>query len=129
MAKVPIMNKPLHSAQFRHDMAEPEVPWIETPAGRNWLRDSASALIFGVDVTINYGERVTVRAADFISEFAQRAAELMAEDAGFRLEWALARGNALVGGKKYQDLAREVAEQMLLPHRDKAEQAMKWLED
>lgn len=121
--------KALHSAQFRHDMAEPATPWIETPAGRNWLRDGVSSLILGLDVTINYGERVTVRSADFMLEFAPRAGELMAADTGFAIEWALARGNAVAGGRKYQDLAREIAEGMLMPHRDLAEQAHKWMED
>lgn len=122
-------SKNLQAGQFRHDNAEPPVPWIETPAGKGWLADAISALILGLDVTIDRQSGLRVTAADFISEFSQRAAELMAEDTGFAIEWALARGNALVCGKKYQDLAREVAEQMLLPHRDKAEQAMKWLED
>lgn len=118
-------SKNLQAGQFRHDNAEPPVPWIETPAGKGWLADAISALILGMDVTIDHQSGLRVTAADFISEFAQRSAEIYSADATFALEWALARGNAL----NYQALAREVASEMLMPHRAAAELALAWLED
>lgn len=118
------MNNALRICQRRHDDAEPPIPWIETPAGVEWLRSSAASLIFGLDAVVSYNPRIVVEAAEFISEYTQRAQHLLSAD--FKLEWALARGNAFFGGAAFSKLAREVAEEMLLPHRDAAEEAQRW---
>ena len=121
------MNTALRICQERHDYAETPVPWIETRHGQDWLKFGVSCLILGLDVTISFTPKVAVKAADFISEFSQRAAEFYGNDTTFALDWALARGNA-VGCKAYQDLAQEVAEQMLMKHVDAAQQSHRFLE-
>lgn len=114
----------LQQCQWRHDNAEPPVPWIETLAGQEWLRSNTASLILGLDVHVSFKPRLVVESAEFISQFSERAQHLMSAD--FKLEWALARGNPFAGGAEYQRLAREVAEEMLLPHCDAAEEARNW---
>lgn len=122
----------MRAGQRRWDDAEPDYreDWIETPSGKQWLEDSRSSLILGLDVTIrHFPTRITVSAADFICEFAQRAAAIYSDDDTYNLEWSLVRGRT-VGGSVYQDLASKVADELLLKHADEAEKsARSWLED
>lgn len=122
----------MRAGQWAWDSAEPDYreAWIDTAAGQQWLEDSISSLKLGLDVTIRHlPTRITVSAADFICEFAQRAADLYSDDDTYSLEWSLVRGCTL-GGSAYQDIARKVAEELLLKHADEAEKsARSWLED
>lgn len=121
----------MRAGQRRWDDAEPDYreDWLETPSGKQWLEDSRSSLILGLDVTIrHFPTRITVSAADFICEFSQRAADLYSDDDTYSLEWSLVRGSTL-GGSAYQDLARKVAEEMLLKYVDEAEKAISHWED
>ncbi len=121
----------MRAGQRRWDDAEPDYSedWIETPSGKQWLEDSRSSLILGIDVTIrHFPTRITVSASDFICEFAQRAAAIYSDDDTYSLEWSLVRGRA-VGGSAYQDLARKVAEELLLKHVDEAEKARSTWDD
>ena len=121
----------MRAGQLAWDSAEPDYreAWIDTAAGQQWLEDSVSSLKLGVDVTVrHFPTRITVSAADFICEFAQRAADLYSDDDTCSLEWSLVRGRA-VGGSAYQDLARKVAEELLLKHVDEAEKAHSHWED
>ncbi|WP_156458558.1 hypothetical protein [Ectopseudomonas composti] len=120
------MSAALDLLQWRHDMAEPELPPQETKIGKQWLEESIHTLILGLNVEVG---PVTILARDFISEFAQRSIELQAQDTEFHLEWAFARGNAVFAGTEYQKLAREVAERMLMPHINEAILRRKWLEE
>lgn len=119
------------AGQRRWDDAEPDCreDWIETPSGKQWLEDGISSLKLGLDVTIrHFPTRIRVSADDFICEFAQRAADLYSDDDTYSLEWSLVRGSTL-GGSAYQDLARKVAEELLLKHVDEAEKAHGCWED
>lgn len=121
----------MRAGQRRWDDAEPDYSedWIETQSGKQWLEDSRSSLILGLDVTIrHFPTRITVSAADFICEFAQRAAAIYSDDDTYSLEWSLVRGRT-VGGSAYQDLASKVAEELLLKHSDEAEKAHGLWED
>lgn len=120
----------LQQCQWRHDNAEPETAptsWIDTDAGQEWLEDSIKTLVLGSDVTVSFSPKVVVKALDFIIEFGQQAADIYANDATYQLDWTLARGHGAFG-TRYSDLARKVAEQMLMPHTDAARAAAKWRE-
>jgi hypothetical protein len=121
----------MRAGQRRWDDAEPDCreDWIETPSGKQWLEDGISSLKLGLDVTIrHFPTRIRVSADDFICEFAQRAEAIYSDDDTYSLEWSLVRGRT-VGGSAYQDLARKVAEELLLKHVDEAEKAHSHWED
>jgi len=112
----------LQQCQWRHDSAEPDTaptPWIETPAGLEYLSRGARSLLTG-------GDTCTVKAADFIIEFSIARQEADQQDGKFALDWALARGG--ITPSRYYDLAREVAKRMLYEKRDQAEAKLLWLE-
>lgn len=113
------------------DMDPPAMPerWIDSQQGKDWLKESAGALINGQDVVISFSQKLVVTAADFISEFGEAAVEIYSHDPNSSLEWALARGGRFIGGEQYQTLAREVAEGLLLKHQDAAEKAHAWIGD
>jgi len=109
----------LQQCQWRHDSAEPPVPWIETPAGLAYLNRGARTLLTG-------GDTCTVQAADFIIEFSIARQEADQQDGHFALDWALARGG--MTPSRYCELAREVAKRMLYERRDEAEGKLLWLD-
>ena len=132
MASLALHNQRAFSAaQHAWDNAEPPAEqdrWIDSQQGQDWLSDGISALILGRDVVITTRPRLAVTAADFITAFGEAAVEIYSHDPNSSMEWALAQG-MFFGGPQYQELAREVAENMLLKHQDKAEKAHAWLED
>lgn len=132
MASLALHNqRSFSAAQHAWDNAEPPAEqdrWIDSQRGQDWLSDGISALILGRDVVITVHPRLVVSAADFITTFGESAADIYAYDPKSSMEWALARGLPFCG-QEYQDLARRVAENMLLKHQDEAEKAHAWLED
>ncbi len=108
----------LRICQQRYDDAEPPIPWIETPAGLDYLKSGVRTLLLGYDTS-------TVKAADFIVEFSIARCEAEQVDESFALDWALARGG--MTPSSYYDLAKEVAERMLYDRRDEAEGKLLWL--
>lgn len=130
MASLALHNARTFSAgQFAWDNAEPaeQDRWIDSQQGQDWLKESVDSLIGGTDVVISFSQRITVTAADFITSFGEAAADIYAYDPKNTLEWALARGGMFSGGEQYQQLARKVAEEMLLKHQDAAEKAHAWI--
>lgn len=132
MASLELRNRrALSAGQFAWDnMESPADPdrWIETKEGREWLDLNAGLLINGIDVVISCNPKVEVKAKDFITAFGEAAADIYAYDPNNALEWALARA-LFFGGPQYQELARKVAEGMLLEHQDEAEKAHTWLRE
>lgn len=113
------------------DMDPPAMPerWIDSQQGKDWLKESVDSLIGGTDVVISFSQKLVVTAAEFISSFGEAAADIYAYDPKNTLEWALARGGMFSGGEQYQQLARKIAEEMLLKHQDAAEKAHAWIGD
>ncbi len=132
MASLTLRNaRNLQSAQRAWDDMEPPIdpiPWIETVQGQGWLNRSITSLIQGSDVVISFSEKVTVTAAEFICAFGEQAVDIYAYDPKNSLEWALARGVPFYG-PEWQRLAKEVAESLLLKHKDAAEKSHAWLRD
>lgn len=130
MASLALRNqRAFQAGQYAWDNMEPPTErgrWIETPEGREWLDLKSGLLINGIDVVIS--PRVKVTAKDFIAAFGEAAADIYAYDPNNAMEWALARGLSF-GGPQYQELAREIAEGMLLKHQDEAEKALAWIGD
>jgi len=113
-------SRAMRSAQIAYDNAEPDTrePWIETREGDGWLEAGIAELLAKRDVKLV--GKVIVSAKRFIVEFSQAAADVYAADDEFDLEWDLATGRPYYA-KKYQELAREVAVRLLLPHAAEAE--------
>ena len=115
-------NRAMRSAQIAYDNAEPPeevTPWLETAEGANWLHGTALDLRHGRDFKI--AGKVKVSHRTFIVEFSQRMGELMADDWDFELEADLAAGRA-PRTKRFEELAQQVAEALIAPHANEAEQ-------
>ncbi|GAB3484265.1 hypothetical protein [Azotobacter salinestris] len=133
MASLALHNqRTFQAAQHAWDNMEPPAEqdrWIDSQQGKDWLNESADALLESRDVVISFSQKLVVTAAEFIAGFGEAAADIYAYDPKNRLEWALARGGMFSGGEQYQQLARKVAEEMLLKHQDAAEKAHAWIGD
>jgi hypothetical protein len=111
-------------AQIAYDNADPPeevTPWLETTEGANWLSGEASDLRHGRDFKIAGKVQVSHRA--FLVEFSQRMGELMAGDWDFELEADLAAERP-PRTDRFGKLAQEVAERLIAPHADEAEQEL-----
>ena len=117
-------NRAMRSAQIAYDNAEPPeevTPWLEAAEGANWLHGTALDLRHGRDFKLD--GKVMVSFRDFLLEFAPAASELMAQDHDFELEQDLAAGRP-PRTERFEKLAQEIAERLIAPHADEAEQEL-----
>ena len=117
-------NRAMRSAQIAYDNAEPPeevTPWLETTEGANWLHGTALDLRHGRDFKLD--GKVMVSHRDFLLEFAPAASELMAADTDFELEADLAAERP-PRTDRFGKLAQEIAERLIAPHADEAEQEL-----